>query len=402
MKVGSRLRLGVAVLAALLPWETVAAPIKELRLWETIEPLAENGRGDGLVRLNKDVLKKIKKGVRKWGQSPPLIIEILPNVVLECTLSNFDGLMSPALAAKYPEIMALSGSCTDGATTVTLSVNDNDGEKTASVNIHYQGNRDSMLLYADYREDMSNGDPKVLHLRLPQLDGPGDWSDSVIESELLPGQSARSLLRNGAQGGRVGNETRRLNPTLPATAPLARKYRLAVATTKEYSDKRGKNRAAVMSSIVKSMARVNGIFLKEMGIMFELITDALICLEDEADCDDLPNDRTVFGTRIMKHYNDREVGFGDFDLGHIFTNLNGGVARRPAVCYNDNKYDGITGIGTEYSYTNSAGELVVVPDGWIKGERFDIVLTHEIGHQLYAPHSCKRHFFLLFSYRKAP
>jgi hypothetical protein len=376
MKVGSRLRLGVAVLAAVLPWETVAAPIKELRLWETIEPLAEDGRGDGLVRLKKDALKNIKKGVHKSGQSPPLIIEILPNVVLECTLSNFDGLMSPALAAKYPEIMALSGSCTDGVTTVTLSVNDNDGEKTASVNIHYQG---SMLLFADYREDMSNGDPKVLHLRLPQLDGPGDWSDSVIESELLPGQSARSLLRNGAQppgsaqgGRREGIETRRLNPTTPA---LARKYRLAMATTKEYSDERGgNNRAAVMSSIVNTMARVNGIYLKELGIMFELITDDLICLEGENDCDDLPNNSALFGTRIMKHFNDRGVGFGDFDLGHTFTNLSGGVARRPALCYNDNKYDGITGIGT---------------GGWLKGERFDLIVAHEIGHQLYAPHSCK-------------
>jgi hypothetical protein len=111
--------------------------------------------------------------------------------------------------------------------------------------------------------------------------------------------------------------------------------------------------------------------------MFELIAnnDDLFCLEGEDDCKDLPNDSGLFyNNEIVDHFNNREVSSSDFDLGHTFTNLSGGVARLGVLCNSRYKYDGVTGIGD---------------GGWIRNEQFDLIVAHEMGHQLWAGHSCK-------------
>jgi hypothetical protein len=163
---------------------------------------------------------------------------------------------------------------------------------------------------------------------------------------------------------------------------ILRRYRLAVATTVEYSDYHlqqagfsagdtsAAGRTAVQSAIVVSIDRVNEIYERDFGVTLQLITnnDQLINLGDATTDPYTNND---LGALINENQTeiDATIGSSNYDVGHVLCTEGGGLAQTPAVCLSG-KARGATGLNTPI------------------GEYFNIsILSHEFGHQFGANHT---------------
>ncbi len=162
-----------------------------------------------------------------------------------------------------------------------------------------------------------------------------------------------------------------------------RTYRFAGAATGEFSTYHvnqaglssgtdAQKKAAVLSAMTVSMDRVNGILENDLSISFQIIpnTDVFIFLNPANDPYTNPGDT---GTTLNENIGVMGGAISSFDLGHVFSAAGGGLAALNSLCNNNNgiKAGGVTGpIGSPPE-----------TDG------FDLVLAHEIGHQLGATHT---------------
>jgi hypothetical protein len=149
-----------------------------------------------------------------------------------------------------------------------------------------------------------------------------------------------------------------------------RTYRLALACTGEYAvavDGPTPTKTGVLSKMVTSINRVNGVFERELALTLALIgnTDTLIFLNSSTDpYNNTGNDMTPNQNTITNR-----IGSTNYDMGHLFGTGAGGVAMLGSVCKN-NKAMGVTGQPAPL------------------GDPFDIdFVAHEMGHQFGAEHS---------------
>ncbi|RLZ11954.1 reprolysin-like metallopeptidase [Faecalibacter macacae] len=157
-----------------------------------------------------------------------------------------------------------------------------------------------------------------------------------------------------------------------------RKYRLALATTVEYSryhfNRAGlaggtdeEKVAAVMSAINVAMTRVNGIYEKEFGVTMELIdnNDKLIFIRT----DEYTNNSGSAMLGENQTVIDREIGIDNYDIGHVFSTGGGGVAYLRSPC-GYLKAGGVTGLSAP-----------------INDVFYIDFVAHEMGHQFGATHT---------------
>jgi hypothetical protein len=328
--------------------------------------------------------------------------------------------MAPELQAKYPKLLAMIGSCVDengengGTVSVVLNTNVEDPKAQGSLSVTFFTKNRWVYIDRD-DEDTESVPPRGKDTEVApneDTDEPTVYSmmlrrdiaaaDSSVWEELPPIDPA---LLSQAQGNtrRVrGLEDHSRNLQDGDTAYL---FRFAVATTDEYATSVGATTVAdVLVEVVRVMTRINGIYLRELGVFFQLIgnNNLLFCINGDTTCDDWPNNTNLndeitnvggmdfFGPAGLLAA--RGVGDVDYDLGHAFTSGNdGGVAYLGVLCRDSNDFI----IGT----TGSPRPSNCVDDncGWkargISGssnpttEGFIGLLAHEIGHQLAGLHS---------------
>ncbi|HMN33289.1 MAG TPA: M12 family metallo-peptidase [Chitinophagaceae bacterium] len=182
------------------------------------------------------------------------------------------------------------------------------------------------------------------------------------ENELLPTQSAMPLTYTGIPNNETGNKQNGTNK---------RTYRLALACTQEYSVAvAGANptKPNVLSKMVTTMNRVNGVFEKDLSMHANLVAnnDTLIFLTNDPYTNNnggvmLGQNQTTVTSRI---------GSANYDYGHVFSTGGGGIASLGCVCSNSYKAQGVTGSSNPV------------------GDPFDIdYVAHEMGHQFGANHT---------------
>jgi hypothetical protein len=151
-----------------------------------------------------------------------------------------------------------------------------------------------------------------------------------------------------------------------------REYRLALACTMEYSAAVGggtPTKASVLSAMVTSMNRVNGVFEREFAIHENLIgnNDTLIYLPGGTD----PYTNNSGSTMLNENQTniDAIIGIANYDHGHVFSTGGGGIAQLGSYC----------GTGKARGVTGSSNPI---------GDPFDIdYVAHEMGHQLGGSHT---------------
>lgn len=159
---------------------------------------------------------------------------------------------------------------------------------------------------------------------------------------------------------------------------LLRTYRLAVATTIEYSafyvNRAGlqtgtleQKKAAVLAGINATMTRVNGIYEKTVSLTMQLIpqNDEIVFI----DSDDFTNDDPYELIDESQEVIDEIIGTANYDIGHTFSTQGGGLASLRSPCTNY-KASGITGLSSPI------------------GDAYDVdYVAHEMGHQFGATHT---------------
>ena len=152
-----------------------------------------------------------------------------------------------------------------------------------------------------------------------------------------------------------------------------RTYRMAIACTIEYAQAStglaNPTKADVLSRMVTTINRVNGLYERENAVHFNIIakTDTLIFLSgtdpytNESGATMLGENQATVNARI---------GNLNYDIGHAFSTGPGGIASLASVCVTGRKAQGVTGLPSPI------------------GDVFDLdFLSHELGHQFSANHT---------------
>jgi hypothetical protein len=154
------------------------------------------------------------------------------------------------------------------------------------------------------------------------------------------------------------------------TGDLLRTYRLALACTGEYAQYHGGTTSSVLSAMVVTMNRVNGVYEREFCITMEIIgnNDQIIFFNPSTDPYTNNSGFTMLGENQTTI--DNIIGTVNYDIGHVFSTGGGGIASLGSVCSFSNKARGVTG-----------GFNPV-------GDPFDIdYVAHEMGHQFRGNHT---------------
>jgi subtilisin-like proprotein convertase family protein len=221
-----------------------------------------------------------------------------------------------------------------------------DGERTVMIDPVYRGRTDR---YAVYFKDAYWEDPAHYPsfqceneeaLPLDEAVGPEEMAGAGLRSDGIP----VTLLR----------------------------YRIAIATTGEYSQYHGGAKPLVLAELVTAVNRLNAVLERDMGLSLVLVADNEKIIFLDPLSDGFTNGETGMMINEVTGRIGQFIKFDDYDIGHVFgvaTNGNVGLAQLGCVC-TSSKARGVSGL-------------------WVpKFDPFYInVVAHEIGHQYAATHS---------------
>lgn len=151
-------------------------------------------------------------------------------------------------------------------------------------------------------------------------------------------------------------------------------YRLALACTGEYAvavcGSTTPTKPLVLSAMITSMNRVNGVYERELGITMELVPNDTLVICLNGNNDPYSNSNGFSMKSQNQHTIDSAIGTLNYDIGHVFSTAGGGIAELKCVCDISSKAEGVTGQNTPV------------------GDAFDIdYVAHEMGHQFGATHT---------------
>ncbi|MBK7097006.1 MAG: hypothetical protein IPH57_18800 [Saprospiraceae bacterium] len=155
-----------------------------------------------------------------------------------------------------------------------------------------------------------------------------------------------------------------------------RSYRLAQATTGEYSNYFGATSSAqsglVMSQVVTAINRVNEVYEPELAVRLILIANTDQVFYYNSATDGYTNDGDPYGTDLSGNQTNctNVIGSANYDIGHVFGTGDGGIAGLNVVCSSGSKAKGYTG------RPNPVGDPFVID-----------YVTHEMGHQFGGNHT---------------
>jgi subtilisin-like proprotein convertase family protein len=176
--------------------------------------------------------------------------------------------------------------------------------------------------------------------------------------------------------------------SIEANTGIFRTYRLALASTEEYSQYHinqagvaggtlSQRQGAVLAAMNVTMTRVNGIYERDMSLTMVIVpnnTNIIFLLPENPD--NLTNNSGGTLINEIQPVIDSNIGFFNYDIGHVFSTGGGGVAQLNSPC-TSGKARGVTGLPAPV------------------GDPFDVdFVSHEMGHQYGATHtqnnSCAR------------
>ncbi|HET8941007.1 MAG TPA: zinc-dependent metalloprotease family protein [Rudaea sp.] len=257
--------------------------------------------------------------------------------------------MAPALAAKFPEIRSFAGYAVDNP---EIAVRMDDSPLGFSAMIR-----------------APNGVTMVQPITL----GNGTRYISFRRNAL--GKSSQPFV--------CGVHTQAIvTPTYPlehAQAPpmaqtvsgaTVRTYRLALAATGEYTAVFGGTIPDAMAAMVQAINRVNGIYLTDFAVQFQLVANDDSLIYTNAATDPYSNDDGAAMLSENQHNIDLVIGSANYDFGHVFSTGGGGIADLGVACTKRSKAQGVTGL------PSPVGDAF-----WVD------YVAHEMGHQMGADHS---------------
>jgi hypothetical protein len=331
-----------AVLADNLLWRDH----KQVPASSNNQPLRASAKNARYLTIDSEMLSEMQ------GQNNQIkLVQVpLPNgEIVEFTLTPAP-ILSKQLAAKYPNLMTYTGQQVGEPT--------NYGRFSLSP----QG------LFGFFR--MAN----EWLLLSPQRQAASDdylvyrYSDATVIDEDEAESMKNALTSDVLNLDFNQPSTEFLQKSLP-TGEQIHTYRLAISTTGEYTQKLGGKVADVVAETMILVNRINQIMLTDLAVQFELVDSEAVIFTDPNN-DPFSNSDAASDVDINQSTIDNLIGQANYDIAHLLSTNNGGLAGVGVACRSGSKALGTSGA------TNP------------KGERFYIdLVTHELGHQLGARHS---------------
>ena len=251
-------------------------------------------------------------------------------------------IMEPELAAKFPEIKTYCGQgIDDPAATLRFDL--------TPAGFHAQILSPKGAVYID---PARRGDAR-LHLAYHKRDHPRDPAGLRCLTTAQPQgvffQPAAGVVRSGG---------------------TLRTYRLAVATTGEYTQFHGGAVSNGLAAVVTAVNRVNGIYETELAVRLVLVANNNLLIYTSPSSDPFSNDNPSALLTQSQSTIDSVILSANYDVGHVFNTDGGGLSLLGVVCQNGAKAQSET------------GSLSPVGDPYY----IDFV-AHEIGHAFGANHT---------------
>ena len=276
------------------------------------------------------------------------------------------GVMAPELAAQFPEIRAFTGrSSQDSRSTLQLEVT----PRGVTAQVLAPGAR-----WVIDPLEPGRADAAISYMaRHTHTDGRGWKCDLDHDHDHVFTQARENI-------------EPRFNPDASRSIGQSlRTYRLAVSATGEYSEYHGTTKAEVQAAITTTINRVTGIYEKELAISFQLIGSNadIIFLSPATDpytnAYTTPNDySTTLLAEAQKEITD-VIGSANFDIGHVVSTGEGGVAGLGVVCKGPASDKPTKGDLKARGMTGRPAPI---------GDPFDVdYVAHEIGHQFSGNHT---------------
>ena len=251
-----------------------------------------------------------------------------------------------SLQAKFPEIRTYAGQGID--------------DPTATIRFDYNP-------YFGFRAQILSSVTGRIYID-PYAKGNTDYYISYFHRDNRRATAFNCLTEDAdVPGFRGGNNTESAGP---CRGTELRTYRLAVACNGEYAQAVGGGLAGpTHAAIVTSVNRITGVYEVELAIRMVLVANNNLIEYLDPATDPYTNTINIALLNSNIANTNAVIGIDNYDIGHIFTSNDNGVAFLGVVC-------------TSSKAGGATGAQVLTGDG------FDIdYVAHEMGHQFNAPHT---------------
>ena len=299
-----------------------------------------------IKRLDFELLKRFM--IDQKSTSNQRIIGIpMPDGTVEQFVVEPNGVLPPSLVSKYPGIRTFWGKGL---------------------------NRPALKIFMDFTvlgfHAMVKGEGKTLFVD-PVSEGNIDYYISYYKKDFVRENDDRWKCESNHSA--EFNEDSVLDflndkdgRTLKA-ALVTKEYETAIAVTGEYTALFGGTVVGGLSAVTTAINRVSGVYYTELGVILTLVPNNDLIIYTDPNSDPFQNNSGDLN-RVQSAI-DGAIGFSNYDVGHVFTSSNGGVASLGVVC-SGSKARGLTGL------PNPTGDPFYID-----------YVAHEIGHQFAATHT---------------
>jgi hypothetical protein len=150
--------------------------------------------------------------------------------------------------------------------------------------------------------------------------------------------------------------------------PNRKEYRLAIKGTIEYTAVFG-GQTGGFAAVTTTVNRLNGIFRRDLAVGLQLVSGPNFLCSASGTCP-YTNEINTAQLNLNQTEIDMALGAANYDVGHLFTTSNGGLAQLASICGGGVKARGASGQPNP------------------QADPFDVDrVAHEIGHQIGANHT---------------
>lgn len=344
---------------------------KQNAIWQKMDEKNIGQRGQrhlnpekySVFRMNRTELDKVLKDAPKEFSGEARTKSVILTVPKpDGTTTRFriedSPVLAPEIAAQFPNIKTYQGYGIDEPQ-VTARFDWTDTgfrgyimaeEGTYSIDPYQSNDQENYIVF--YKHQYGNP-TRQFHCKLDEaLSGEKDMLDSDVKSY--------DFFSDFAHGAQVRN------------------YRLAIATTGEYTnffrqtgdtDPQAQTRA--FNAVTTSVNRIIAVYRKEFAVTFTLVSGTnLVYATTTETPGNYANNGSSADLNVNQTNVDAIIGTANYDVAHLFETVDSGIAGLGVVCAAGNKARGLSGQPTPL------------------GEGFDVdYVAHEMGHQFNANHT---------------
>lgn len=151
---------------------------------------------------------------------------------------------------------------------------------------------------------------------------------------------------------------------------IKRVFDIAIAVTGEYTNFYGGTVAGALSGITTTLNRANEIYERDLATSFRLVSNNDLIVYTDPDNDPFTNGNLSQMLSENQDVINNVIGSSNYDVGHVFGTLGGGLARVNSICNSFTKARAATALS------------------FPQGDVFNVdYFCHELGHQFGATHT---------------